>query len=215
LQIPLESAKIITCHLGNGASLAAIADGRSVDTSMGFTPLEGLVMGTRCGDLDPAIPLFLQKHLLMNADQVDVLLNRRSGLLGLSGLSNDMRELLSARAEGHEGAKRALDVFVYRLRKYIGAYSASLGGLDVLVFTGGIGEHASEIRDEVTREMQWMGLVVDGEKNRRAGDVVAQISADTSRVHVMVVPTDEELAIARDTYSLVRGDLPNKVVLEP
>lgn len=209
LNIPLDTAKIITCHLGNGASVTAIAEGNSVDTSMGFTPVEGLVMGTRCGDVDPAIPLFLQKQLLMSAEQTDHLLNRKSGLLGLSGLSNDMRDLLRARLEGHEGATRALDVFVYRLRKYIGAYIAVLGGLDVLVFTGGIGEHAAEIRDEVTRGMDWAGIVLDPEKNRGTAGGILRISADTSRVFVLVVPTDEEVAIARDTYALVRGEGPD------
>ncbi len=201
-----EQVNLVTCHLGNGSSVAAIEGGRSVDTSMGMTPLEGLVMGTRCGDLDPALPLHLQRVAGLSPDEVDHLLNKRSGLLGLSGLSNDMRELERAAAEGHAGARRALDAFVYRLKKYVGAYVAALGHLDALVFTGGIGENSVAVREGVCTGLEMMGISLDPEANRRAEPgAEVDVSDPSSWVRVFVIPTDEEKMIALDTYAVATG----------
>ncbi len=199
-----RSLKMITCHLGNGASVTAVDHGRVVDTSMGLTPLEGLVMGTRSGDLDPGLVLHLAKSMDMTPDQVDDLLNRHSGLKGLSGISNDMREIVQAAEEGNPRAILAVQVFCYRLRKYIGAYMAVLGGLDALVFTGGIGEHSAYIRSRVCRGLAHLGILLDEETNQTAhpgkGEA-ADVAAPDSPVRVLVVPTDEEGMIAADTVA--------------
>jgi len=191
----------ITCHLGNGSSITAVRDGRSVDTSMGLTPLEGLVMGTRCGDIDPAILFYLADNGYA-FDKLNDLCNKKSGVLGVSGLSNDMRTLVEAAGEGNERAKLALDLFCYRIKKYIGAYSAALGRVDALVFTGGIGENAIPIRERICAEMDNLGIRVDRQKNEAAHGKESRIDA-ASGVAVLVIPTDEEGAIAADTYQLV------------
>ena len=197
---PRDQVNIITLHLGNGASATAIKQGRSVDTSMGFTPLEGLVMGTRSGDLDPAILEVLSQREGLSVEQVLTILNTASGLLGLSGLSGDMRRLLDA-ATGPNGnqARLAIAVFCYRAKKYIGAYLAALGGAETIVFTGGIGENAPKIRAQICPGLEWFGLILDPARNETAVGREACISADGSRLQAWVIPTDEELLIARDT----------------
>ena len=197
--------RVITCHLGNGCSVAAIRGGRSVDTSMGFTPLEGLVMGSRSGDLDPAILLHVMAKEELGAAELNALLNKHSGLIGLSGLSNDMRKLLEAEANGNERAKLAVDVFCYRLRKYVAAYVGVLGGLDALVFTGGIGENAPAVRARAVEGLHAMGIVVDPARNEAARGREAEIAPQGSACHVQVIPTNEELLIARDTCRIVSG----------
>ena len=205
--IPREATNIITLHLGNGCSSAAIRGGDSVDTSMGLTPLEGLVMGTRSGDIDPAIVDFVAAKEGLSAQEVESLLNKQSGLLGISGLTNDMRELLDEAHENNDRrARLAVEVFCYRARKYIGAYLAAMGGADALVFTGGIGENSPEIRERIARGLEWMGLELDEERNRtHAGGREGLISRDGSRLAAYVIPTDEELLIARDTVRCVHG----------
>jgi acetate kinase len=196
--------RLVTAHLGNGCSVAAIRGGRSVDTSMGFTPLEGLVMGTRSGDLDPAILGHVAAREELGPVEVSALLNKHSGLLGLSGLSGDMRRLLQAEAEGHERAKLAIDTFCHRLRKYIAAYAGVLGGVDGLAFTGGIGENAAAVRARACEGLEAVGLGLDPEKNSGvAGE--AEITGASSRGRVFVIPTNEELLIARDTQRIVTG----------
>jgi acetate kinase len=191
----------ITCHLGNGCSITAVKNGRSVDTSMGFTPLEGVPMGTRSGDLDPAI-LFYLADKGYTAQSLKTLCNRKSGLLGLSGLSNDIRNLLELTQRGNERAGLAIDVFCYRIRKYIGSYAAVLEPLDAIVFTGGIGENATSLREQICRGMTQLGVHFDGQANQRAADREAEISVPGSPVKVFVIPTNEQLAIAKDTYEL-------------
>jgi acetate kinase len=197
-----ERLKLVTLHLGNGSSVCAIRDGRSVETSMGFTPLEGLVMGTRSGDLDPALVGFLARKENVDAAEVERWLNQRSGLLGLSGRSNDMRELLS-RYENDQRARLAIDVFCYRARKYLGAYLAVLGGAQAVVFSGGIGENAPAIRESICREMAWCGLRLDREKNNAAIGVAAAIAAPDARIDAYVIPSDEEAVIAAETACLL------------
>ncbi len=207
LQRSHRKLKLITCHLGNGASIAAIDHGRVIDTTMGLTPLEGLVMGTRSGDVDPGLVLHLCNSLGMTTIEVDRLLNKESGLKGLSGLSNDMRELVDAADEGHPRALLAISVFCYRIKKYIGSYMAALGGLDALVFTGGIGEHSAWIRSRACQGMVHMGLIVDESKNQEATvapGAAEDVSDPDSPVRILVVPTDEEGMIARDTESVLR-----------
>ncbi|SHF36177.1 MULTISPECIES: acetate/propionate family kinase [Caloramator] len=200
----IKDLKIITCHLGNGASVAAIDGGKSVDTSMGFTPLEGLAMGTRCGDIDPAIVTFLQKEENLSYEEVNNIMNKKSGVLGISGVSSDFRDIENAAFDGNERAQLALDVFHYKVKKYIGAYTAAMGGLDVLVFTAGLGENSPETRFEVCKNMEYLGIKVDAEKNKVRGKI-QEISTEDSRVKVFVIPTNEELMIARDTVEIVRG----------
>lgn len=200
-----EDVNLITCHLGNGCSITAIEKGKSIDTSMGFTPLEGLMMGTRSGDLDPAIILYLMSKDELTLHDVSTLLNKFSGLYGLSGESNDMRELLASSAKGDEQAKTAIDVFAYRIRRYIGAYSAALGHVDGLVFTGGIGENAPPVREKACEGLAELGFEIDPARNREAMGKETEISANSSRARVMVIPTNEELLIARDTFRCVRG----------
>jgi len=206
--VPLQQQRIVTCHLGNGASVTAVSGGRSLDCSLGFTPLEGLLMGTRSGDLDPAIPLYLIRMRDMDAAEVDQLLNTESGLLGISGVSSDMRDVMEAVRNGNERAQLAVDIFCYRVRKYIGAYAAAMGGLDAVVFTAGIGENAPEIRRDCVRGLEFIGLHLDEASNNSVGDdrEVAVISAANSPAYILVIPTDEELMIARDTAAIV-GDL--------
>lgn len=198
----LEGTKIITCHLGNGASLTAIKDGKSFDTSMGMTPLEGLAMGTRCGDIDPAIVTFLMNKKNMTAEQVDNLMNKKSGVLGISGVSSDFRDIEDAAEQGNERAKLALDKFAYVVRKYIGSYAAAMGGLDVLVFTAGLGENSAPARCQICDGLEFLGVKVDLSKNNVRGKEV-EVSADGSKVRVFVIPTNEELMIARDTKVIV------------
>lgn len=204
---PRDETRLITIHLGNGCSACAIKDGNSVDTSMGFTPLEGLVMGTRSGDMDPAILEYVALKEGLDIAEVDTLLNKQSGLLGISGLTHDMRELLAEASEHDDRrARLAIEVFCYRVRKYIGAYLAALGGAAAVVFTGGIGENAPEIRRRITEGLDWLGIELDPVRNtglERGGEGV--ISTPDSRVALWVIPTDEELLIARDTMRLVLG----------
>jgi acetate kinase len=202
---PAADVNLITCHLGNGASIAAVAGGRSVDTSMGLTPLEGVVMGTRSGDLDPALPLFLQRQRGLTAEEVDHILNKKSGLLGLSGRSNDLRVIEAAAAEGDERATLALDVYCYRIRKYVGAYTAALGHVDALVFTAGVGENSDVVRGKVLDGLAPLGFALDPAKNHGLRGREADIATPDSRARVLVVPTAEERLIARDTYALTNG----------
>jgi len=194
--------KIITCHLGNGCSIAAIDGGISIDTSMGFTPLEGLIMGTRCGDMDPSIPLHVMGKEELTLAEVNTMLNKHSGLMGISGVSNDMREIIKSMNEGNERSRYAFEVFCYRIKKYIGAYTAALGGLDAVVFTGGIGENSFEVRKEVLSNLEFIGIELDDEKNlKKDGERV--ITKENSKVKVFVIPTNEELVIALDTAQIV------------
>jgi acetate kinase len=212
---PPEELRLITCHLGNGASITAVKYGQSVDTSMGFTPLEGLEMGTRCGDLDPAIVLFLMEKEGLDAAGANELLNKRSGVLGVSGYTSDMREIEEAACSDieqrapntdhphHRRAKLALDIYNYRVKKYIGAYAAAMGGVDAVVFTGGIGEHSEVTPDDACAGMEFMGIELGPEIN--LGNGWYELSESTSRVRVLIIPTNEELMIARDTYGIVQG----------
>ncbi len=201
-----EQTNIITLHLGNGCSAAAIKRGVSVDTSMGMTPLEGLVMGTRSGDLDPAIVGVIARKEAMSASEIDTLLNTQSGLLGLSGLTNDMREL-QAELKEHEDrrVRLAIEVFCYRARKYIGAFLAAMGGADAIVFTGGIGENSADVRARICAEMEWAGLILDPTKNEDTVGREGTISAENSKLLAFAIPTDEELLIARDTVRVIQG----------
>jgi acetate kinase len=200
-----QDVNVITCHLGAGCSIAAVKGGRCVDTSMGFTPLEGLVMGTRCGDIDPAVVHYLMSPEGggMTSEEVHDLLNKKSGLKGLSGLSSDVRDLLKAREEGHEGARLALSVFTYRLKKYIGAYHAVLGGADVLVFTAGIGENSPEIRAESLEGLESLGFVMNVGVNSETIGAEGIISTRGSRVRIFVIPTDEDRMIYKETVRLI------------
>lgn len=191
----------ITCHLGNGCSVTAVKAGRSIDTSMGFTPLEGLVMGTRSGDFDPAI-LFYLGEKGYDMDSLNELCNKKSGLLGVSGLSNDMRNLLGLMQKGDERARLAIDIFCYRIKKYIGAYSAVLDKVDAVVFTGGIGENSSFVRGQVCTELAHLGICLDCDSNEATTGTESDISSKESEVRVFVIPTNEEAAIAKDTYEL-------------
>ncbi|MDD3242417.1 MAG: acetate kinase [Eubacteriales bacterium] len=199
-----KGLRIITCHLGNGCSMAAIVDGKCMDTSMGLTPLEGMVMGTRSGDLDPAVVGFICEQEHMDVQDCMTMLNKKSGLLGISGFSSDMRDILAAVDEGNADAKLALDMFVYRIRKYIGSYAAAMGGVDAVVFTAGIGENNPRIRELCVEGLGFLGIAIDHEKNAQRGGE-RDISAPGSTVRTLVIPTDEELVIARDTRDLVCG----------
>jgi acetate kinase len=185
LKKPLNRLRIITCHLGNGCSITAIKYGRSIDTSMGFTPLEGLIMGTRCGDIDPALVSFIMRKKALDVQEIEDILNKKSGLLGISGISNDMRILGRNKIKGHKRSILAVEVFVYRIKKYIGAYTAVMGAVDALVFTGGIGENQAGVRNKICRGM---------------------FSYLKRKPRILVIPTDEELMIARQTYSLIKGN---------
>ncbi|ALS27813.1 acetate kinase [Paenibacillus cisolokensis] len=200
---PLESLKMISAHIGNGASVTAILHGRSYDTSMGLTPLEGLMMGTRSGDLDPAIVPFAMAKEDLTMSEVSSMLNKHSGLMAISGSTSDMREIVEAMREGDKNAKLAFDMYTYRIRKYIGAYAAAMNGLDVIVFTAGVGENSVELREAVCSGLTFLGVELDRERNAERRKDPRIISTDNSRVRVLVVPTNEELLIARDTYRLV------------
>ena len=200
---PYDQMKIIVCHLGNGASISAVNCGKSVDTSMGLTPLEGLVMGTRSGDLDPAIIDFVGKKEGLSLDVMNVVLNKKSGMLGISGVSSDGRDLEAAAETGNKRAQLALDVFDYRVIKYIGAYAAAMNGVDAIAFTAGIGENNIKMRKDVCSSLTYLGVKLDEEKNNVRGEERI-ISADDSKVQVLLVPTNEELAIARETLALVK-----------
>ena len=199
-----EDLKIITCHLGNGSSFAAVKDGKCQDTSMGLTPLAGICMGTRTGDIDTAIVPFIQKRTGMSADELDTLMNKQSGVQGISGVSSDFRDLEKAASEGNERAQLALDMFVYQGTKIVGSYAAAMGGVDVIVFTAGVGENTCDIRAGICKNLEFMGVKVDPAKNDGLRGKEAIISADDSKVTVVVIPTNEERAIAQETEALVR-----------
>ncbi len=200
LQKDINKCNLITLHLGNGASMAAIKNGKSIDTSMGLTPLEGLVMGTRCGDIDPAIIFYLSRNLNLSIDELDIILNKKSGLKGICGI-NDMREVETKAKEGDEKAKLALEIFCYRIKKYIGAYSVAIGRVDALVFTGGIGEHSSTVREKVCSELfDTLGIKLDIEANLKHDTVISQ---NGSKIKLFVIPTNEELEIAKQTYKII------------
>jgi acetate kinase len=202
-----EQTNIVSLHLGNGCSAAAIRGGRSVDTSMGMTPLEGLVMGTRSGDVDPAILGFIAAKEALSIHEVETMLNKQSGLLGISGLTHDMRALQDeVRNHDDRRAKLAIDIFCYRIRKYIGAFLAAMGGADAIVFTGGIGENAPAVRANICEGLEWAGLSLDNEKNQKTNGVEGMISREDSRLAAYVIPTDEELLIARDTARCILGE---------
>lgn len=203
LNVKPEGKKIITCHIGNGASIAAVKDGKCIDTSMGLTPLEGLVMGTRSGDIDGGAITFIQKKLGLDADGMSNLLNKKSGMLGITGISSDMREIDAACKEGNERAKLTIDMYNYRIRKYIGAYAAAMDGCDIIVFTAGVGENQASMREKVCEGLSFMGVKIDVEKNSGIHGEEAVISTPDSKVTVVVIPTDEELMIATDTMALL------------
>ncbi len=199
----IEDLKIISCHLGNGASMCAIKNGQSMDTSMGMTPVEGLVMGTRCGDIDAGALLYIADKEETSIPYTSTLLNKHSGMLGLSGVSSDMRDIETAAADGNHRAQVSLDIYHYRIKKYLGAYAAAMGGVDVVIFTGGVGENGWETRQEVCYGLEFMGVDFDKEKNTKLRGEEAIISKQGSKATVMVVPTNEELVIANDTYEIV------------
>ncbi len=196
-----EDCKIVTCHLGNGGSMAAIKDGKVIDTTMGFTPLEGLVMGTRSGDIDPAIVWFLMDKLGMDTAEANNYFNKKSGMLGLSGVSNDLRDVLEAANSGNERAKIALQVYYNQVKGYIGNYMAKLNGCDCIVFTAGVGENGYDVREAICKDMDYLGIKMDNEKNKVRGKEV-DVATEDSRVRILVIPTNEELVIARDTLRL-------------
>lgn len=199
-----EGKKIITCHIGNGASVAAVKDGKCVDTSMGLTPLEGLVMGTRCGDIDAGAVTFIMDKLGLDTKGISDLLNKKSGLAGISCLSSDLRDILAGIEEGNEKARLAKEMYIYRIKKYIGEYAAAMGGVDIILFTGGAGENQWEVREGATEGLEYMGVKMDSGKNRACRATEAVLSADDSRVTICCIPTDEELMIAMDTQALCK-----------
>jgi acetate kinase len=204
---PREEFNVITCHLGNGCSAAAVQRGKSIDTSMGFTPLEGLIMGTRSGDLDPAVILHVIAKEELTLHEANTLLNKHSGLIGVSGISNDMRELVKEAKKNNVHAQRAIDLFCYRLKKYISAYYGILGGADAVAFTGGIGENSPVVRERSCSGLEAIGIRLDPERNQSVNGAEGKISTDDSKVGVYIIPTDEELVIARDTVRAVEGKL--------
>jgi acetate kinase len=204
LKRDINNSRIITCHLGNGSSITAVKNGKSIETSMGLTPNEGLIMGTRLGDIDAGALLYVADKEKLSIPQTNALINKESGVLGISGISSDMRELEKSAGGGNERAQLALDMFHHRIRKFIGAYAAVMGGVDILVFTGGIGENADMSRAAICKDFEYLGLEFDHKKNKGLRSKEAIISTDHSKVTVMVVPTDEEMAIAMDTYGIVR-----------
>ena len=203
MQEHMTDLRIITCHLGNGASITAIKYGKSVDTSMGYTPLEGLIMGTRSGEIDPAIIPFLMEKENMTAPQIDDYLNRRSGILGISGLSSDFRDLESAANRGDERSQLAIDLFAYKVKKYIGGYVAAMGGVDAIVFTAGVGENSPFMRDKICNGLEYLGTRIDPERNKVRGKA-QEISVKRANVKIFVIPTNEELVIARDTFNICK-----------
>ncbi|MBC35027.1 MAG: acetate kinase [Bacteroidetes bacterium] len=207
LDLDYENTKIITCHLGNGASIAAIKNGKSVDTSMGLTPVEGLMMGTRAGDFDLGALFYIMNKEGLDVAGANAMINKKSGVLGISGVSSDMREVEEAEANGNERAKLALNMYHYRVKKYIGAYAAAMGGVDVIVMTGGIGENGPETREVILTNFEYLGLEFDKEANAKKRGVELEMNTPESKVKALVVPTDEELVIARDTYKILKGEL--------
>jgi len=205
LDRPLEELKIVSAHIGNGASCTAIQGGKSVDTSMGLTPLEGLMMGTRSGDLDPAVVTFAMGKEDLSLNEVNSMLNKHSGLQAISGLSSDMREITEAMDSGDKNAKLAFDMYTYRLRKFIGSYAAAMNGIDVLIFTAGVGENSVILRKAVCEGLSYLGLELDSQRNINGWGIEKRISTDDSKVEVLVIPTNEEWMIARDTFELVNG----------
>ena len=199
----MTDLRIITCHLGNGASITAIKYGKSIDTSMGYTPLEGLIMGTRSGEIDPAIIPFLMEKENMTGPQIDDYLNRRSGILGISGLSSDFRDLESAANHGDERSQLAIDLFAYKVKKYIGGYVAAMGGVDAIVFTAGVGENSPFMRDKICNGLEYLGTRIDQERNKVRGKA-QEISVKRANVKIFVIPTNEELVIARDTFNICK-----------
>ncbi len=199
----IKDLKIVSCHLGNGSSITAVEGGKSVDTTMGFTPLDGLVMGTRCGAVDPSAILFVMKKLGLSPDEMTAYTNKKSGFLGLSGISSDNRDIQKAASEGDERAQATCEMLAYQIKKYIGAFAAAMNGVDAVIFTGGIGENAPEVRRDVLTDAEWLGIKLDAEANKCRGEI-KKISAADSKVEVWVVPTNEELLIARDTLALVK-----------
>ena len=197
-----KELKIVTCHLGNGSSITAVDGGRCVDTSMGFTPLAGVLMGTRCGDIDPAVAMFIMNKENLTPDEMNAIMNKKSGVLGLSGVSNDFRDLAAAAAEGNERARLALDMFTYQVTKYIGSYAAAMGGVDAIVFTAGIGENNDVMRSDIVKNLKFLGAEMDEEENKKRGEARV-VSTPDSKVKVCVIPTNEELAIARQTLAVI------------
>jgi len=204
LNVDINSKKIITIHLGNGASMAAVKNGQSIDTSMGLTPVEGLIMGTRTGDLDIGVITFLMDKEQIGWQSANTLVNKHSGMLGITGISSDMREIKNAAKEGNERAKLALDMYYYRVKKYIGAYAAAMGGVDIIVFAGGIGENSPESREEICQGLEFLGIEFDTNKNKGLRSEEAIITKESSKVKVIVVPTNEELVIATDTQRILK-----------
>lgn len=204
LGLEYEKQRIITCHIGNGGSITAIKDGKSVDTSMGMTPVEGLIMGTRCGDVDPGALLYIQQKEHLDHEGMQALINKKSGVAGLTGVSSDMRDIEKAVEEGNERAIMALNMYEYRITKYIGAYTAALGGVDVIVFTGGVGENQTGTRERICKQLAFLGIEFDVEKNKTRGEEI-ELSTPNSKVRVVVIPTDEEYMIARDTEAIVKA----------
>ena len=204
LGVDYKKQRIITCHIGNGGSLAAVKDGKCLDTTMGLTPLEGIMMGTRSGDVDGGAVTFLQKKLGLSPDEMSDLLNKKSGVAGVSGVGSDMRDLEAAVAAGNERAKLATDMYNYKIKKYVGAFAAAMGGVDIIVFTAGVGENQASMRAAVCRDMEFMGVKVDEALNATIRGKEAIISTPDSKVKVVVIPTDEELMIASDTAALVK-----------
>ena len=202
LGLPLDNLRMITCHIGNGGSITAIKDGKSIDTSMGLTPTEGLMMGTRVGDVDPGALVYLMQRTDLDADGLAKVINKQSGVLGISGISNDMRDIENGIKEGNERARLAMDMYEYRILKYIGAYAAVLDGVDVIVFTGGVGENQTGTREYLCRHLGYLGVTFDAEANKTRGEEVV-ISGKDSKVKVVVITTDEELMIAEDTAAIV------------
>lgn len=205
LNVDYKTQRIITCHLGNGASLTAIMNGKSVDTSMGMTPLEGLIMGTRCGDMDLGVLTFLMTREELDVSTANTLVNKHSGMLGITGVSSDMREIMTEMEHGNERARLGMEMFHYRIKKYIGSYAAAMGGVDIVVFTGGIGENSDYTRAEIAKGFEFLGLEFDEEKNKGIRGKEKIISKDTSKVKVLIVPTNEELVIAEDTKEIIEN----------
>ena len=198
----IKDLKIVTCHLGNGSSITAVDGGRCVDTSMGFTPLAGVLMGTRCGDIDPAVAMFIMNKENLTPDEMNAIMNKKSGALGISGVSNDFRDLDDAAAQGNQRAQLALDMFTYQVTKYIGAYAAAMGGIDAIVFTAGIGENNDVMRSDIVKTLNFLGTEMNEEENKKRGEARV-ISTPDSKVKVCVIPTNEELSIARQTLAVI------------
>jgi acetate kinase len=202
LGVDYEKQRIITCHIGNGGSITAIKDGKSVDTSMGLTPTEGLMMGTRVGDVDPGALVYLMERTGMDAEELQKVINKQSGVYGVSGISNDMRDIEAGIEAGNERAKLAMDMYEYHIIKYIGSYTAALNGVDVIVFTGGVGENQTGTREKICRQLSYLGVTFNAEANKVRGEEI-EISGKDSKVRVVVIPTDEEMMIAQDTAEIV------------